>query len=306
MILSVSRRTDIPAFYLKWFLNRIKAGYVLVRNPMNYRQVSRIDLSPEGIDCICFWTKDPTAMLDKLDALEKYQYYFQVSINPYDKEIEKLVPAKSQIMDSFIALSKAIGRDRMIWRYDPIILSEEHSIQYHETHFEAMASRLSGYSRRCIISFLDLYAKTQRNMKGIKYHPISQDEMLMIGELFSRIARKNDLKVETCAEAVDLSGAGIEKGRCIDDRLISELLGRPLSIGKDRNQRESCGCVSSVDIGAYNTCRHSCLYCYANFSPETIIKRMQKHDENSPFLVGKQEPGDKITEREKGTGTLSR
>lgn len=297
MILSVSRRTDIPAFYSEWFSNRLKEGYVLVRNPMNYHQVSRVKLSPSVIDCIVFWTKDPTQIIEKLDLLSEYKYYFQVTINAYDKSIERNVPSKIQVIESFKKLSDKIGKEKTIWRYDPIILTDKIGIDYHCKHFDMISSKLEGYTDRCIISFVDSYKKTERNMGSIKIIPIDNQKMLELGERLSEIGHKYGINIGTCSEMIDLSSAGIEHARCIDDRLISKIIGRKIAVKKDKNQRTSCGCAESVDIGAYNTCRHGCLYCYANYSDVKVRNNISTHSLNSAMLTGDIEPDDKITDR---------
>lgn len=297
MILSVSRRTDIPAFYTEWFFNRLNEGYVLVRNPMNYHQVSKISLTPSVIDCIVFWTKDPTYMLDKLDLLSKYNYYFQITINAYDNKIERNLPSKDAIIGAFKELSAKIGKEKTIWRYDPIILTNEIDIEYHCKYFDSLASKLEGYTNRCIISFVDLYKKSERNMKNIKGKSIDNAKMLEIGRRLSEIAFNHNLKIGTCSELIDLSSVGIEHAKCIDDRLISEIIGLNIIIEKDKNQRDICGCVASIDIGAYNTCKHGCLYCYANYSDTAVKNNLLKHNPMSPMLIGNIEPDDKIVDK---------
>ena len=188
MILSVSRRTDIPAFYSEWFYNRIKEGYVYVRNPMNIHQVSKINLSPDVIDCIVFWSKNPRPMLRRLDELKDYLYYFQFTINPYDIGLEVNVPTKNSIIDTFKELSSKIGPDRVIWRYDPIIITDKVTIEYHIKYFEEIARRLSGYTKTCVISFLDLYKKTERNLQNTYARELYQNEMLTIATALVRIA----------------------------------------------------------------------------------------------------------------------
>ncbi|MBS4539586.1 DUF1848 domain-containing protein [Clostridium sp. D2Q-11] len=297
MILSVSRRTDIPAYYTEWFFNRLEAGEVLVRNPMNYHQVSRVKLNPDIIDCIVFWTKDPTNMLEHLDKLKEYNYYFQVTINPYDKTIERNVSKKNDIIDSFQNLSEKIERERVVWRYDPIILTEDIDIDYHEKYFEYLASRLSSYTEKCVFSFIEMYRKTEKNMKNIDLIDIDKEKMLILGEKLYKIADKYNIRLESCSEEVDLCQVGINNARCIDLEIISKIVGQDLDIKKDKNQREICGCVSSIDIGAYNTCKHGCLYCYANFSDKSMKINKLKHDVNSPMLIGNVEEYDKITDR---------
>lgn len=265
---------------------------------MNFYQVSKIKLSPKVIDCIVFWTKDPTNMLSKLDMLEHFNYYFQFTITSYDKTIERFVQKKSKIIDSFIELSDRIGKERVIWRYDPIFLTETFDKDYHYKYFDYLASQLKDHTCKCVISFLDLYRKTNRNLRSIKVSPFNEKEMREVAGNLVEIAKNHNLSIETCSEIIDLSDIGINHGKCIDDRLISEIIGTDILIDKDKNQRESCGCVSSIDIGAYNTCGHKCLYCYANFSENTVNKNTALHNVNSPLLLGELGPSDKVNDRE--------
>lgn len=297
LILSASRRSDIPAFYTEWFFNRLNDGYVLVRNPMNYHQVSRVALNPDVIDCIVFWTKDPTNMLNKLGLLKEYNYYFQVTINPYDSRIERNVVSKKNVIESFRKLSTLIGKKRMIWRYDPIILTDKIDIEYHSKNFDILAGKLKNYTGRCIISFVDMYRKSERNMKNLNGVIINNEDMVEIGKRLSEIAIRYGLKMATCSELIDLSSMGIEHAKCIDDNLIADILGENIIIQKDKNQRDVCGCVASIDIGAYNTCKHGCLYCYANDSDKAVNNNIMNHDPKSPMLIGKVEPGDKVIDR---------
>lgn len=297
MILSVSRRTDIPAFYSDWFFNRISEGYVLVRNPMNTKQVSKIKLSSETIECIVFWTKDPSQMLEKLNQIDAYKYYFQYTLNSYDKSLEPNVHEKKHLIDTFIKLSKSIGKERVIWRYDPIILTNKYNKAYHLKWFEYIAKRLSGYTEKCVISYLDLYKKTERNMKNINLVNNIEDFRILSGEL-CKISKKYGIVMETCSESIDLAEYGIKHGKCIDTELISKITGINFEYFKDKNQREECGCAKSVDIGVYNTCKHGCLYCYANFNKEMVELNSTKHNPNSPLLIGELMGDEKIYTRE--------
>lgn len=299
MILSVSRRTDIPAFYSEWFFNRLKEEYVMVQNPMNSKQVSKIAINKEIVDCIIFWTKNPRPMLKRLDELKGYDYYFQFTLNPYGKNLEEDVPLKSQtIIKTFIELSEKIGKDKVIWRYDPIILSSDYRKEYHFKWFEKLAKKLSPYTTRCVISFLDLYVKTKKNMEGVSCKEITKSDMDEIAEKFSEIARKYNLELETCAENIDLEKFNIKHGKCIDADYIEKVFHKNLGVKKDETQREECGCVASIDIGAYNTCRHNCKYCYANFNKEKVKENWALHDKNSPLLLGEIKEGyHKISER---------
>lgn len=297
MILSVSRRTDIPAFYSEWFFNRLKDGFVFVRNPMNIHQVSRITLSPEVIDCIVFWSKNPRPMLTRLEELKDYMYYFQFTINPYDKGLEMSVPKKEGIISTFKELSKAIGPKRVIWRYDPILLTDQMDIEYHVHYFEEIAKRLNGFTNTCVVSFVDLYRKTQNNLKETHVREPSQEEMLNLSAHLFTIARQYGITIQTCAEEIALESVGIKHGRCVDNALIEDLLGVKLVVSKDPNQRKECGCVQSIDIGEYNTCAHGCKYCYANFRDNIVMRNRAEHDPNSPLLVGHIGEADKIVDR---------
>ena len=298
MIISASRRTDIPTYYSEWFLKRIKAGYVYVRNPMNPHQVSQINLSPEVVDGIVFWTKNPTPMLDRLVELNNYMYYFQFTLNSYGVDVEENIPNKSKVViPAFQRLSDSIGPDRVIWRYDPIFLSKVYTVDYHIRYFEELAKRLSPYTKKCTISFLDLYRNTEKNIAILAPDELSMERQTQLAKTIAEIAHSYGLRIDTCAEEIDLSQYGIEHAKCIDDRLFSQLLQCPLEIKKDKNQRLGCGCVESVDIGAYNTCRNGCKYCYANYSGKAVCMNSRNHNPDSPLLIGQIGSDDEIKER---------
>ena len=288
MIISASRRTDIPAFYSKWFMNRLKEKFVLVRNPVNRKQISKIPLSPEFVECIVFWTKNPLPLLPELETIDQlgYKYYFQFTLTSYNKTIEPNVPKKTILIDSFKKLSYKIGKEKVIWRYDPILISDVFHYNYHLEWFHYMAEQLSGYTDKCIISFLDVYKKCERNMKEIALAKVSQkDRTSLAGELAS-ISKSFGIVMASCAEDIDLSSIGISHGKCIDDSLISKINHRTIEIEKDKNQRDACGCVKSIDIGAYNCCKHNCVYCYANYSRNAVESNTVLHDPSSPLIYG--------------------
>lgn len=299
MILSVSRRTDVPNYYSDWFINRIKEGYLCVRNPMNTHQISRIDLSPEVVDCIVFWTKNPANMIDKLDDLREYLYYFQFTLTGYGKDIEPNLPDKRKVLiPTFQKLSNIIGKKKVIWRYDPILLNRRYTMDYHLKAFEEIARNLAGYTERVVISFVDLYAKTQRNTKELDIRPMTSEEMTSIAGQMAEISRKYNLKIESCAEQIDLQKVGIQHGSCIDKNLIETLLGCKLIGGKDKNQRGECGCFESIEVGSYNTCLNGCRYCYANFNDAQVNENIQLYDQDSALLCGRiSQEKDKITVR---------
>lgn len=277
MIISASRRTDIPAFYSDWFFERIKDGYVLVKNPMNSHQIRNVKLTPDVVDCIVFWTKNPEKMLEKLVELKDYNFYFQFTLTSYGEDIEVNVPHKEKhIIPTFKKLSEKIGKEKVIWRYDPILLNDKYTIQYHIENFEKLAAELSNFTEKCTISFLDFYKKTARNLKGLNVEPFDNCKMTELAKGLSQIAKSYNLKIDTCAEEINLEEFGIAHARCIDAELIEKISNRKLKTKKDKNQRKECGCAESVDIGAYNTCFHGCKYCYAN---------SKKHENHAKNLV---------------------
>lgn len=297
MIVSVSRRTDIPAFYSEWFFNRLEEGFVYVQNPMNPKQISKVTLTPETVDCFVFWTKNANPMLKYLDKLEGYKYYFQFTITGYKSDVENGIRNKLEIIKTFKELSRKLGKERVILRYDPIFLSNEYSIGYHIKAFKKLCSQLDGYTNRCVISFIDLYKKTERNTKPLKIVNMTIEDIKLIADKFSKIAKEHNIKVETCSESYDLTAYGIEKGKCIDDAIISNVIGYEVNVKKDETQRDVCGCVKSIDIGQYNTCMHQCLYCYANFNRKQVEENYKIHDKKYPLLIGKVREDAKITVR---------
>lgn len=284
MIISASRRTDIPSFYTDWFMKRIQEKQVWVRNPMNAHQISRIDLSPEVVDGIVFWTKNPRPILERLKELKDYAYYFQYTINPYGREIEEHLPPLKERMELFKTLSEMIGKERVIWRYDPIILNNTYNPQYHLEQFAYMADELAPYTKKCVFSYLDFYTKMKNRMKQMGIRPADREEKEYLAEAFSKTASRCGIVLETCAEDIDLEKYGILHGRCIDDKLLSQIIECPLKVEKDKNQRLECGCAASIDIGLYNTCKNGCVYCYANLNQELTIENNVKYDRNSPLL----------------------
>lgn len=299
MIISASRRTDIPTYYSEWFYNRIREGYVCVRNPMNIHQISKVSLSPDVIDGIVFWTKNPIPMMNRLNELKDYMYYFQFTLNSYGTDIEANIPNKNNvIIPAFRDLSRKIGAERVIWRYDPILFTSKYTIDYHINYFNEIAKRLSGYTKKCVISFVDLYRNTKANTKDIGLLPLTTKDMYELAARLVEIADKNNLIVESCAEKINLDQFGIAHGHCIDCNLFEQLIGYKLDLDKDKNQREECGCMASIDIGMYNTCKNGCKYCYANFSEKTVMKNCGIHDPLSPLISGIITEEDVVKERE--------
>lgn len=299
MIISVSRRTDIPSYYSEWFFNRLKAGYVYVRNPMNPHHISEVSLSPDVVDGIVFWTKNPSPMLGRLDELKDLTYYFQFTLNPYDSDVEKNLPSKKEVViPTFQKLSQAIGKERVVWRYDPILLNEKYTLQYHVESFQLFCDRLSDYTEKCTVSFLDLYQKIRRRISPLGITFLSRRQMEELMGRFSEIANEHGIYIDTCAEEIDLSQFGIGHASCIDARRLERIGNYKLDIGRDKNQRSVCGCAVSIDIGAYNTCQNGCAYCYANYNQTLVDDCCARHDAGSPLLFGEVSVEDVIKPRE--------
>lgn len=298
MILSVSRRTDIPNYYSDWFINRIKEGFLYVRNPMNQHQISRILLSPDVVDCIVFWTKNPANMMEKLKYLQNYVYYFQFTLTGYGKDVEPNLPNKrGELIPIFKRLSEKIGKEKVIWRYDPILISRRYTMNYHLKAFEEIAGNLADYTEKVVISFIDLYSKTQRNTRELDIRRMTNEEIMGMAGQMAQIASKYHLTIESCAEQINLQELGIRHGSCIDKKLIEGILGCKLIVEKDKNQREECGCFESVDVGTYNTCPNGCKYCYANFNDNRVKDHVKLYDQDSAILCGNISPSDRVTDR---------
>ena len=311
MIISASRRTDIPKYYSEWLVNRIKEGYVDVRNPMYASQVSRYSLSPEIVDGIVFWTKDPAPMLKRLDAFSEYSYYFQFSLTPYGKDLESNLPDKHELINTFKELSSRIGSDRINWRYDPILLNGKYSIEYQIRAFEKIATELNGYTKNVTISFIDEYNFGGRSV----YHSVQTQEIvaaqqILLAEKIAEIACDNGMTVDTCAEKIDLQKFGIEHARCVDSRIFERLNGCKLSrlktryeeLAKDAAQRKECHCVDSIDIGWPNTCLNGCKYCYAISSEAKLEQNIKNYNPTSSLLCGEIDPQNDLVTDHRGRG----
>ena len=270
MIINTGQRTDIPAFYAEWFANRLKEGYVCVRNPYNQSQVSRY----------------------RLDLLKDYGQYWFVTITPYGRDIEPNVPDKHRLLDDFRKLSDMVGIHSIGWRYDPIFVSERYTMEYHIHAFEQIASGLDGYTETVVISFIDLYPKVRRNFPEAR--EVTKEQRLLLGRELIRIASAHGMTVRPCAEGDELAPFGADCGGCMRISDYEKAIGKSLRVPKKKGARAECSCYLACDIGAYNTCRHLCRYCYANAEPEKVLALSRLHDPGSPFLIGTYMDGDKI------------
>lgn len=299
MIISASRRTDVPAFYSDWFMNRIRAGFFHRINPFNSKQVSGFSLAPDDVDAICFWSKNPKPLMPHLNELDQrgLNYYFQFTLNPYGKKFEPQVPPLAERIATFQELAERIGPERVVWRYDPVILSSATPVPWHIEQLERLAEQLAAATRRLVFSFYDFYGKgqgrlhTALNGTGITLEDITAerkvDELDALVHGFKAVTDRYRLRIFSCSEDMELAALGIEHGACIDGKLIRELFGGDPSTKKDKNQRPACGCDESVDMGMYNTCHFRCTYCYANFNEGMIEGNLARHDPESPSLLGR-------------------
>ncbi len=294
MIISASRRTDIPAFYSEWFMNRLREGYTLVPNPRNPSRLGKVNLLPDIVDCIVFWTKNPRPMFDKMDELDRmgYSYYIQFTLTPYDKSIEKYLPPKEKLIDTFVEMSQRISRKRSVWRYDPIIIDERFSVQWHIEQFAIMCEKLHRYTNCCILSFVDPYKSI-----GDRFRGLTNNEIYAVAAGISKIAKAHAISLFTCAEKIDLSKYGIQHGACINQSLIEQIIGSPIKAKNDTNQRTDCCCIEAVDIGAYDTCPHGCAYCYATSSKKMMEHFVATHDPLAPMIIGYPRGDEIITDR---------
>ncbi|MCL2032823.1 MAG: DUF1848 domain-containing protein [Methanomassiliicoccaceae archaeon] len=295
MIVCASRRTDIPAFHSEWLMNRIREGYVLVRNPIAKNIVHRVDLSPKNIDLLLLMTKDPRPMAPFLGELKErnVNFRFQVTITPYGRDIEPGVPPKADVAEAFRMISDAIGKNRMVWRYDPVILNKKFDIKYHQRKFDAICGELAGYTDRCIFSFVEIHGKLKRLSEDGTIRKVSPEEADGIGRAFSETAKDSGMELTLCCSEYDLSGYGISSKGCIDKEQM-KAMGVPFE-EPQTPIRERCMCVKNVDIGEYDTCDHDCVYCYANRNTDKARKQKQ-YDPKSEMLYGSLRGCDVIVE----------
>lgn len=292
MIINTGQRTDIPAFYPEWFANRLRAGYVCVRNPYNPRQVSRYRLDPRVVDVIGFCTKNPKPFFPYLPLLEPYGQYWFVTITPYGKDIEPCVPPAEQVMESFKFLSLRTGIHSIGWRYDPILLTQKYTKEWHIHTFDSMAGVLEGYTETVVISFVDLYHKVRRNFPQLK--EVSWEDRVDMGKAMAEIARRHNMRIKTCAEGKLLAPYGVDCTGCLTVDVYEKAIGQPLTVPQGKPSRAFCSCYLSCDIGAYDTCGHLCRYCYANNDVRMVQRHRMDHDKHSPFLIGGYRDGDII------------
>jgi len=299
MIISASRRTDIPAFYAEWFMNRIQAGYCAVPNPFNRAQVAYVSLLPEDVDVIVFWTRNPRPLMPHLDELDRrgYRYYFQFTLLDNPRAVDPKSPPAEAAIRTFRELSARVGAERVIWRYDPIVLSDQTDVIYHVCTYQKISEALRGYTRRSVISVMDHYPKASRRLRSLTQEGYQLFETTKIADVLPELipamvvaANQADMEIVSCAEDLDLAQFGVISGKCVDDDYIKKVFGIHVTGKKDPSQRKECGCVVSKDIGMYDSCLFGCQYCYATLSFDLARRHHAEHNPESPSLVGWYEP----------------
>ena len=294
MILNTGQRTDIPAFFPEWFFNRVRAGEVLVRNPVRPELLVRYRIDPAVVDAIVFCTKNPAPMLPRLGELAAFRQVWHVTVTPYGRDLEPFVPPKKQVVSAIRALSRALGPEKVVWRYDPVIVSSDWPVARHAKAFETLARLLEGAVESAVISFVDLYQKTKANLPGVR--EVSPDEIASLVPAFLASASRHGMRLFGCHETQALPAfPGVDCSGCASREALERALGISLAVPADaRGVRANCPCLLGHDIGAYDTCLHGCRYCYATRSFRAAEANVRRHDPASPLLVGRPGPDEEI------------
>lgn len=285
MILNTGGRTDTVQYYTKWLLKRFEEGYVLSRNPLFPSKVTRYELTPDKVDCVVFCSKNYRPILPYIEGITRqFHTYFHYTITAYGKDVEPGVPAIEKSIDTLIRLSRIVEKERVAWRYDPVLLTETYTIQKHFDTFKRMAARISPYADRCIFSFVEMYKKLAANMPEIM--PLSEHDKDRLAQGLGQIAAENGLAIQTCGTNGDYRQYGIQASGCMTLDLLGTANGIQFRKLKHKGMREGCHCIESRDIGAYDTCLNGCKYCYANKNPLKAHENYKLHDPDSPLLMG--------------------
>lgn len=293
MILNTGGRTDAVQYYSKWLLNRFKEGFVYSRNPFYPNKVTRYELIPKKIDCVVFCSKNYAPILDRLNEItDKFNTYFYYTITAYRKDIEPGVPDIQKSIETLFKLEEIVGFKRIAWRYDPVLLTEKYTIDYHLKTFNYMAEQLNGHIDRCIFSFVEMYKKLKHNMPEILL--LTKEDREILAKGLGDIAGRYGIYLQTCAEVQNFEKYGIHKSGCMTLDILGMANDVKFRSLKHKGMRKNCNCIESRDIGAYDTCPNGCRYCYANSSPKKALENFKLHDENSPILLGEIKEGDII------------
>lgn len=293
MIINTGGRTDSVQYYTKWLLKRFEEGFVLSRNPLFPNKVTRYELTPDKVDCVVFCSKNYKPILSDIKSItDKFNTYFHYTITAYGKDIEPGVPSIDESIETLIELSQIVGKKRVSWRYDPVLLTDKYTIDTHKKTFEYMAQKLAPYIDRCVFSFVEMYKKLQSNMPELI--PLGIEDMNMLAQILGVIAKSNGIYIQTCGINGDFSKYGIHKSGCMTLDILGKANGIEFKALKHKGMRQGCQCIESRDIGAYDTCMNGCKYCYANTNPQKAFENYKFHNPNSPLLLGEIKETDTI------------
>ena len=285
MILNTSARTDTVQYFSKWLLKRFEEGYVLTRNPLFPNKVTRYELTPDKIDCVVFCSKNYKPILNELYKItDKYNTYFHYTITAYGKDIEPRVPSIDESIETLYELEKIVGKNRISWRYDPVLLTKDYTFERHIKTFEYMCTKLANHVNRCIFSFVEMYKKLEWNMPEII--KLTENDKVLFAENLGKIANKYGIYIQTCGTNGDYSEYGIHKSGCTTLEMLGEANGIVFKDLKHKGMRNGCHCIESRDIGAYETCLNGCRYCYANKSHQKAVSNFKLHNPDSPLILG--------------------
>ncbi|HIT34623.1 MAG TPA: DUF1848 domain-containing protein [Candidatus Faecousia intestinigallinarum] len=295
MIINTGGRTDTVQYYTQWLLNRFREGFVLSRNPLFPNKVTRYALTPDVVDCVVFCSKNYKPILPRLHEItDLFHTYFHYTITAYGKEIEPGVPSIAESIDTLIALSRQVGKERIAWRYDPVLLTETYTVEAHLKIFEEMAAALAPYIDRCIFSFVEMYKKLEVNMPELI--PLTQQDKERLAKGLGEIAKKYGFHLQTCGTNGDYSRYGVHPSGCMTLDILGQANGVVFKDLKHKGMRQGCHCIESRDIGAYDTCMNGCKYCYANKNPRKAVENYHLHNPSSPLLLGELQPADIVTQ----------
>lgn len=297
MIINVGGRTDIVNYYTPWLLNRLSEGYAYSRNPFVREQVYKLSLKPEDVDCLLFCSKNYQPILKHIDGIdEKYNILCNYTITAYGKDIEPKVPTIDQFIKTLERLSDIVGSNKILWRYDPIILTEKYTVEKHLETFEYMAEKISPLVYRCIFSFVDMYKKVEENMPEII--PFTDEDKVKLLQGIGEISKKYNLYTQSCATNESYEKYNIHAAGCTTREILEQAHNVVYKNVKGTGIRKNCHCIPSRDIGAYNSCLSECKYCYANRKPDIPKKVIKLHDEKSPLLLGHLKEDDNLIDTE--------
>lgn len=284
LVISASRRTDIPAFYAKWFIDKVRKGFCKVANPYNPSQIKEVSLKPEDVAAVVFWTRHAGPVRPFLGELNEMglNYYFLYTITGYPRSFEPGLPSLEECIDDLLALGDSIGPEKVIWRYDPVFISAELNVDFHIRNFRRLAYRLSAGTKNVVITFVKRYRHIAAELETTGYEHPSFHERRALEERFQTIASQAGIEIKRCGKRDSL--ANVSEGKCIDEALLRDLFGLELSAAKDPGQPEECRCIRSVDIGRYGSCMHRCIYCYASRSFSHAARRYREHDDRAAML----------------------